>query len=296
MAIKIIKATEASEIKNIMLIICGASGVGKTTLGCTADKPLLLDFEKCGYRAKETCSRAEISCKDDIDQLFNSDLSDYNTIVIDSLGYFIDLILTHAQGADRNTTFKHWGIVRTYFRNFFFKLRSLGKDLVILAQEAKEKDNNQKISYELDGQGKTKDLVYQLADLMCRITKIDKVVSLEFSSTESTLGKDCCNFGKQIVPNYEKCNDYLGNLITIAKEKINTDNKLQAEKKRKEEEILAKIATADIDGLNELLGDKFIQESKNRYFKVEMFQRSKNLGLEYDSTTKQFEIKGDSKE
>lgn len=46
MALKITTANEANTITNIITVIYAAPGIGKTSLAFTADKPLLLDFDK----------------------------------------------------------------------------------------------------------------------------------------------------------------------------------------------------------------------------------------------------------
>ena len=101
MAIKIIKATEALEVKNIIMLIYGKSGSGKTSLACTADKPLLLDFEKGSHRAKNRCDTVQISSKDELENLLRDDLSNYNTIIIDTLSHLLMVLLDAISGTYR---------------------------------------------------------------------------------------------------------------------------------------------------------------------------------------------------
>lgn len=51
MAIKIISCEEPIVVNNLIVTLYSLPGMGKTTLGATADKPLLLDFDGGMLRA-----------------------------------------------------------------------------------------------------------------------------------------------------------------------------------------------------------------------------------------------------
>ena len=75
--------------KRLCMIIAGVPGIGKTTLALSAPSPLLIDLDR-------GVSRVEARYRKDVDEvntyeelkedLQNSDLSEYETIVIDTGG------------------------------------------------------------------------------------------------------------------------------------------------------------------------------------------------------------------
>ena len=89
--------------KKISMLLLARPGVGKTTLAFSSPRPLLVDLEN-GVDRVEACYRGgdvmvaedHLSDKDKyhsfIKDLKESDLSAYDTIIIDSLGKFIELV------------------------------------------------------------------------------------------------------------------------------------------------------------------------------------------------------------
>src|SRR5690606_38238567 len=53
MALKITKASDPLTVEQLIVCIYGPPGLGKTTLGFSARKPLLLDFDRGAHRAAE---------------------------------------------------------------------------------------------------------------------------------------------------------------------------------------------------------------------------------------------------
>ena len=51
MSLKIVQPSEPLPVDNLVLTLYSAPGWGKTSLACTADKPLLLDADKGSHRA-----------------------------------------------------------------------------------------------------------------------------------------------------------------------------------------------------------------------------------------------------
>ena len=50
MGIKIVKAGEPIQVTTAVALILGVPGIGKTTLANSAEKPLLLDFDRGSHR------------------------------------------------------------------------------------------------------------------------------------------------------------------------------------------------------------------------------------------------------
>ena len=90
MALKIVKASEPMPVANIVLTIYAAPGLGKSTLGFTAEKPLMLDFDKGAYRAGNRGDAVTVVKWADVEAMTPDDLEPYATIVVDTAGRALD--------------------------------------------------------------------------------------------------------------------------------------------------------------------------------------------------------------
>ena len=76
------------------VLIAGYPGIGKTTLGLSAPRPLLIDVD-FGINRVMASVRKDYIQPETYEQLLedlNGDLSDYETIVIDTGGKLLDLM------------------------------------------------------------------------------------------------------------------------------------------------------------------------------------------------------------
>ena len=76
------------------VLIAGYPGIGKTTLGLSAPKPLLIDVD-FGINRTMASVRKDYIQPESYEELLNDlkgDLSDYETIVIDTGGKLLDLM------------------------------------------------------------------------------------------------------------------------------------------------------------------------------------------------------------
>ena len=86
----LIKKKDEIELPSIIVgCIYGVAGIGKSTLALSAPKPLLLDTDNGIHRVQSEyrCDCVQVRRYNDILQvLFEEDLSEYQSIVIDTLG------------------------------------------------------------------------------------------------------------------------------------------------------------------------------------------------------------------
>ena len=90
--LKIVKASEPIVIKQIVTVIYGQPGIGKSTLGFTSKDPLLLDFDKGSYRAANRKDTVQIDSWKDITQITKKDLDPYKTVIVDTAGRALDFL------------------------------------------------------------------------------------------------------------------------------------------------------------------------------------------------------------
>ena len=79
MALRIISANEPMKVDQLVVTIYGQPGVGKTSLGFTAESPLLLDFDHGAYRAMGRKDTVDVSAWSDVTQIEASDLDAVST-------------------------------------------------------------------------------------------------------------------------------------------------------------------------------------------------------------------------
>ena len=90
MALRITKATEPLFVDRINLCIYGAPGIGKTSLGFTAENPLLLDADEGAYRAANRKDSVVVKKWADMASIQKSDLDPYSTVIVDTAGRTLD--------------------------------------------------------------------------------------------------------------------------------------------------------------------------------------------------------------
>src|SRR6185312_11137567 len=130
--LKIVKATEPMKIENIVLTVYAAPGYGKTSLSFTADKVLMLDFDRGSHRAATRGDSVQVSCWTDVSLMTPDDLKPYNTIVVDTAGRALDALAADiiannpkAGRGDGSLTLQGFGTLKSRFAQWQSFLRSL---------------------------------------------------------------------------------------------------------------------------------------------------------------------------
>lgn len=179
MAIK--KASELNfSQKKIAMLITGRPGGRKTTTALSAPKPLLIDLED-GIDRVEACYRADTMQAEGtmieryqtfINDIANEDLSDYETIVVDTLGKLVDLITpvvikenaANGQKDGKTLSLKGYGAVAAKIKEFIELVKSKGKHLIFIAHvEEFQDDDVTKVRVSIPGQ--TKNNIWKDIDL-----------------------------------------------------------------------------------------------------------------------------------
>ena len=94
------KPNELSVQTKIKALFYGQAGMGKTTLALSAPRPLLLDFDNGVNRVNYAHQKDTVpitSFQESLDVL-KEDLSEYDTIVVDTIGKMMDFIITKICG------------------------------------------------------------------------------------------------------------------------------------------------------------------------------------------------------
>jgi hypothetical protein len=216
--------------KNLVVILSGLPGVGKTTLALSAPDVLLIDADE-GLARVDPMHRKDASiCKTYEDMLtdMRSAVGTYKTIVVDTGGALIDFmkdwaIRTEPKASKNNggISLQGFGVVKTEFLRLFGELRK-SFNVILLFHEQKDK-MDEEVFYELMCEGSAKTLVWQPADLGAHMFIQNGERYLGFTPTANYNAKAAYGIKGMIkVPELKQGepNDFLTKLFAKVKENI----------------------------------------------------------------------------
>ncbi|MCL2480148.1 MAG: ATP-binding protein [Spirochaetaceae bacterium] len=150
-----------SEIKptgNLVMVVYGKGGVGKTTFAATAPDPLILDFENgTKYLGERGFNIQVVRIQDWFKEADKKDLSEvikpFKTIILDPLGEAMEKLINGntLSGAkyrqhDGSLTMSGWGEAKKQMRNFIKWLRDSGKNIILVAHVSEEKNGEELVN------------------------------------------------------------------------------------------------------------------------------------------------------
>jgi hypothetical protein len=291
--LKITRATDPIRVERLNMVLYAPPGLGKTTLAFTADKPLLLDFDRGAHRASGRKDSVAISSWDDVASINVDDLAPFGTVILDTAGRALDVLSADIirnnpkLGRGGVLTLQGYGELKARFIAFMKMLNGFGKDVVLIAH-MDEQRNGDEIIERLDVQGGSKGEIYKAADAMGRLAIRDGKRVLNFSPTDAAFGKNPAQLEPLLVPHHQTPEfvDFLARVITATKDKLNELTEAQ----REAQEVLEKwrlaiTDIADADGIN-----ASIPEAKKAGVAVSALlnDRAKKLGLEFDKKAGQY--------
>ncbi|AYA02264.1 ATP-binding protein [Acinetobacter sp. WCHAc010034] len=238
MALAIISADQALNVSAIITYIYADPGVGKTSLGFTADKAISFDFDRGAHRTGELRRGAVVPVQQwaDIENIKEQDLAPYNTVVIDTVGAMLESIKTHLLKTANNRQqdgalkLKAQGLANMKFKQYINTLLSFGKDVVFIAH-ASEDQNGDQVIYRPELGGKNRNELYRIADIMGYLTTVTtgegknaRVINFKPSPTHHAKNSGALGgeTGEVWVPDLKVNPTFLADLISDAKAHINT--------------------------------------------------------------------------
>lgn len=185
----------------IKMLVYGNPGIGKSTLALSAPNPVLFDFDGGVHRVNGAfqCPTLQVKSWDEVIEALDEDLSEFGTIVIDTVGKMLDfmsayIIKNDAKMAmrDGSLSLKGYGARKTMFVNFISKCSMLGKHVVFVAHEKEEKDGEMRIVRPEIGGSSAGDLMKEL-DLVGYMQAIGTERHIFWSPQEKFYAKNTCN-------------------------------------------------------------------------------------------------------
>lgn len=302
MAINIISADQPLQVNAIITYIYADPGLGKTSMGFTADKAVSFDFDKGAHRTGELRRGAVIPVQKwtDISNLTAQDLSPFNTIVLDTVGAMLECIKSHLLGIGENRQkdgtlkLKAQGTANNLFKSYVHMLISMGKDVVFIAH-AVESENGDQTIHRPDLGGKNRNELYRIADVMGYLTTVrtqegKSARVLSFNPTDTHHAKNAGALGGETgevwVPDLKANPTFLADLIKSAKDHINTLTPEQLALTKAVEDLTnwqQSCAEADHAGdLNQLTESLIKDHMYYQNMRQIMLARAKELGCTFD--------------
>lgn len=282
MALRIVRSTDPIKVSRLNVCIYAAPGLGKTSISFTADKPLLLDFDRGAHRAANRKDIVQVERWDDIASITADDLADFNTVIVDTAGRALDVLTADIirrnpkAGRGGALQLQGWGTLKAEFTAWLKHLNSLGKDVVLIAH-MDEQRNGDEIIERLDVQGGSKGEIYKAADAMGRLSIRDGKRLLNFSPTDAAFGKNPGHLEPLEVPHPDRDPDFLAGVIEQIKSRLNSLTEEQREAQAVIEKWRERLADVeDAEGVNALVAQA---ADAPRAVKALIHDRATKLGL-----------------
>lgn len=292
--------------KNIVMLIAGLPGVGKTTLALSAPDAVLIDADEGLARVKPEHRKDSSICKTYEEVLADIKAMEghYKTVVIDTAGALIDYMKDWAMRTDPKAnksnggfSLQGFGIIKQEFLRLSAELRKKF-NVIFLFHEQKDKDD-ENIYYNLVCEGSARTLVWQPADLGAHMFIQNGKRYLGFSPTAQYTGKAAYGIkGLVEVPELEagQPNDFITKLFATVRENLESDSKALGEKTKIYDEAMkiGKEWIAAVDGPELITG--CLENIKNlkhgltseAELKAALKARYEELGIVWDKATKSF--------
>lgn len=292
MPLKIITAAEPLPVETLVVTVYAEPGVGKTTLGFTAAKPLLLDFDKGARRAANRKDSVQVDQWADVAGLDADTLAPYETIVVDTVGRALDTLAIDIMnknpkmGNNGALSLQGFGQLKSQFAAWVKLLRSFGKDVVFIAH-ANEERNGDDVSVRLDAQGASKNEIYKITDAMGRISVDPKGKRvLDFTPGAVAYGKNPAQIEPVVVDDVARSPDTLAKLIATFKDHMNAltdEQRARMEAIEEWREAVQEAQTAD--AVNEMIAQAAeLTETIMLPCKAILADHAKSIGLRYSKS------------
>jgi hypothetical protein len=302
MAIKAIEETDEIRVEQLPLLIFGAPSAGKTTLAQTAENPITLDLDKGVHRCANRKKAFRFDTWQDVlDAGVQGLFRPYKTVVIDTGGRAIDMILPEVVGENSKNGFRGapspqgWGVIGARFNGWMKQVLSWGLDVVVLCHEKESKGEGDAVYFRPDLAGNMSwNELHKSIDQMGHIRYEGQRRFLDFTPSESQTAKDRGALGCLPLPDVHKDDQFLARVIAQCKERIGRASQQDAEALRAVEVWRKYLdAVPAIDTLNASLEEveKDVQEPARRQVKKLVGDYAKSQGWAYDRAARRFVAK-----
>ena len=299
-----------NETNKFRVLIAGYPGIGKTTLGLSAPKPLLIDVD-FGINRVMASARKDYIQPNTYDELLNDlkgDLSDYETIVIDTGGKLLELMKAYVikidiknAKKDGTLSLQGYGAVGREFTRFmnyiYFDLR---KHCVIIFHAVEEKQDEE-TKLRILVEGSTKNTVWQNVELGGFIEMRGNKKTIGLDNCEKYFAKSSFGIkGNHTIPELDgtQQNDFLTKLFEQANKNIQEESKVFEEERKQYQEVMNAlnplIENMTLENVNEVIeAIKTVPHilTSEKEAKAHFAEKIKELNLVWNKEKQQYEVK-----
>lgn len=303
-----------SEIVNtdsrFRVLIAGYPGIGKTTLGLSAPKPLLIDVD-FGINRVMASARKDFIQPETYDELLNDlkgDLRDYETIVIDTGGKLLDLMKSYVikndiknAKKDGTLSLQGYGSVGREFTRFmnyiYFELR---KHCVIIFHAVEEKQDEE-TKLRILVEGSTKNTVWQNVELGGFMEMRGNKKTIGFDNCERYFAKSSFGIkGLYTVPELNETtkNDFLTQIFEKANANIQEESKIFEQERKEYQDVMdtysSMIENMTVETVEEVSNVMKTIEHKltsKKELTAKFLEKLKSLNMQWNKETGKYETK-----
>lgn len=298
-----------SENQKMRMLIAGYPGIGKTTLALSAPKPLLVDVD-LGINRVMASARKDFIQPNNYEELLEDlkgDLSDYETLVIDTGGKLLELMKNYVikndvknAKKDGSLSLQGYGAVAREFSRFmdncYYNLR---KNIVIVFHAVEEKDEEQ-TKLRILVEGSTKNTVWQNVEIGGFMEIIGKKKTIGFDNCERYFAKASFGIkGIMEVPELDgtKSNDFLTKLFQLANNNIKKETVFFEEQKQEYEKLMNEIVPQiekmetkeDLITITKLIKETNHILTSEKELKHKFKEKVAELGYQWNGEKKEYE-------
>ena len=302
---KVFKTSDAMPINSVLGMIYGEPGVGKTTLACSADRALLLDFDK-GANIPFRGDTVAVSSWEEVENevMEYVQANNYKTVIWDTVDTAREYLKEYLLELDKQNNHKE-----RYNRDprrlavgmqdkmlpLINKYKRSGINLILLAH-VEEKEVNEITQKRPMLSGKLGREMMNKCDYIANLAWVNKTRILTFNPSDSAYAKNRGNLEDYAISDFvpgQKNNDMaimigmiLKNMNSFHESHLDIENQvgvLKLEIDQLTEDTFNDWYINDFAEL-ERTGEKMVFEPIKRY----LSGRAKELGMKYDKTTKEF--------
>ena len=290
MPLKIITASDPITVDRLIVCLYAPPGVGKTSLAFTADRPLLLDFDRGAHRAAHRRDSVPVAAWPDVAGITAEDLDGYATVIVDTAGRALDLL--SADIIRRNPkmanggalSLQGYGALKSEFGQWLRRLVGYGRDVILIAHMDEQRKGDEVLE-RLDVQGASKNEIYKIADAMGRISIVDRKRMLLFSPTDAAFGKNPGQLEPLAIPHPDSAEfrDFFAGVIGSIKTRLNEMSEEQREAAAALEAWSIQVFDAsDAESVNALLP---AAKAAPRSHQALLHKHAEGLGLVFDKAS-----------
>ena len=279
-------------------LIFGSPKSGKTSLAASFTKPILIDLDHGAHRvAGKDRAGLDVAAVDnwaDFEALCADDaLKDYKTIIVDTFGAAVDMVIRDKFGGIMNPA--KWGTVKSDIMRIANQLKMTGRSVLWLAHESEDKSDD-KIIKRPQCQGKAKDELMKMLDFIGHTTKQGNDFVLEFGGDDSIYVGNTFGFkNRYVLPDIRIENNTFGRDVIETQIADFLASEEQANETLRDlmthyKEMISETKDPDqfLETLKLFTTDQNLTQGAILKLKRELADHATELGIAWDKDTKAF--------